>query len=123
MPADAGSTPDLARRLALAMPDAVEASHFGTADFRVGGKIFANLPVGNRLVVKLSLEEQELLCAAEPDAVRPVPNAWGRKGWTELRLATCPEGTVRHVIQLAWANVAGRRRVAAWRVALEAGAG
>ena len=31
------------RRIALALPEAVEGSHFGKADFRVGGKIFATL--------------------------------------------------------------------------------
>src|SRR5436190_22674219 len=31
------------RRLALSMPEAAEGSHFGNADFRVGGKIFATL--------------------------------------------------------------------------------
>ena len=31
------------RRIALSMPEAVEGAHFGNADFRVGGKIFATL--------------------------------------------------------------------------------
>jgi hypothetical protein len=31
------------RRIALSMPEAVEGSHFGNADFRVGNKIFATL--------------------------------------------------------------------------------
>jgi hypothetical protein len=36
-------TPADFRRIALALPEAVEASHFGKADFRVGGRIFATL--------------------------------------------------------------------------------
>ena len=44
------------RRIALSMPEAVEGAHFGNADFRVGGKIFATLAleglsVGNAPVV------------------------------------------------------------------------
>jgi hypothetical protein len=31
------------RRIALSMPEAVEGAHFGNADFRVDGKIFATL--------------------------------------------------------------------------------
>jgi hypothetical protein len=36
-------TPNDFRRIALSMPDVVEASHAGHPDFRVGGKIFATL--------------------------------------------------------------------------------
>ena len=31
------------RRIALSMPEAVKGSHFGNADFRLAGKIFATL--------------------------------------------------------------------------------
>jgi len=31
------------RRMALSLPDAIEAAHMGHPDFRVGGKIFATL--------------------------------------------------------------------------------
>ena len=36
-------TPEAFRELALDLPEAVEASHMGHPDFRVGGKIFATL--------------------------------------------------------------------------------
>ena len=36
-------TADDFRRIALGLPQAVEQSHMGHADFRVGGKIFATL--------------------------------------------------------------------------------
>src|SRR5438876_11940289 len=39
------------RRLALALPEAVERSHFDVPDFRVRNKIFAALPDGDRAVV------------------------------------------------------------------------
>src|SRR5439155_26074302 len=39
------------RRLALALPEAVERSHFDVPDFRVRNKIFAALPDGDRVVV------------------------------------------------------------------------
>ena len=38
-------TPNDARRLALALPEAVEQDHHGRPAFRVGGKIFATLQV------------------------------------------------------------------------------
>jgi hypothetical protein len=34
-------TADKFRKLALALPEAIEAEHMGHPDFRVGGKIFA----------------------------------------------------------------------------------
>src|SRR5207249_6020479 len=39
------------RRLALALPEAVERSHFDVPDFRVRNKIFAAFPDGDRAVV------------------------------------------------------------------------
>src|SRR2546430_14941754 len=39
------------RRLALALPEAVERSHFDVPDFRVRNKIFAALPDGDMAVV------------------------------------------------------------------------
>src|SRR2546429_6976510 len=39
------------RRLALALPEAVERAHFDVPDFRVWNKIFAALPDGDRAVV------------------------------------------------------------------------
>ena len=48
-------TPDGFRRLALALPQATEASHMAHPDFRVAGKIFATLgyPTVKWGVVKL----------------------------------------------------------------------
>ncbi len=46
------------RALALIVPDAVESSHFDTADFRVNNKIFATLrEADGRAVLKLSPDE------------------------------------------------------------------
>lgn len=54
------------RKLALALPDAEEKSHFGKADFRVKNKIFAGFNDKGMAYVKLLPEQQEILCAAEP---------------------------------------------------------
>ncbi len=49
------------RDLALSQAGAVESSHMGHADFRVGGKVFATLgyPDNDHAVVMLSPDEQE----------------------------------------------------------------
>jgi hypothetical protein len=53
-------TPASFRKLALALPEAVEAAHMDHPDFRVVGKIFATLgyPDEPRGMVKLTPEQQ-----------------------------------------------------------------
>jgi len=54
------------RRFALSLPDAIEASHMGHPDFRVGGKIFATLGYPHRAigVVILTPDSRSCSCAA-----------------------------------------------------------
>jgi hypothetical protein len=95
-----------ARKLALGMPEATEKSHFGNADFRVRNKIFMSLPEPGRAVVKLTREQQEVLCGAEPAIFVPVKGGWGRQGWTSVMLAESDETTLHSAIRQAWLNVA-----------------
>jgi hypothetical protein len=94
------------RRLALALPQAEEKSHFGKADFRVRNKIFASLHDAATGVVKLTPEQQEMLMASEPKVFSPGPGAWGRQGWTKVALASLNETTLRSTLTMAWRNVA-----------------
>jgi len=66
------------RRMALSLPDAIEASHMGHPDFRVGGKIFATLGYPRRAVGMgaLTPEQQELFVRSEPKTFTPVPGGW-----------------------------------------------
>jgi len=70
------------RRIALSMPEAVEGSHFGQADFRVGGKIFATLALESEGygVLLLTPEQQAGMVEDGPRVFSPVPAGWGRKG-------------------------------------------
>jgi len=63
------------RRIALSMPEAAEGAHFGNADFRVGGKIFATLALEKEGygVLLLSPEEQAGMVEDAPDVFSPVP--------------------------------------------------
>jgi hypothetical protein len=104
-----GLTHDDVRRLGLGLPSATEQAHFGKADFRVGGKVFATLPAPDHAVVKLVPEQQDMLVSAEPAVFSPVAGAWGLKGWTRLRLADCDTATLASALNMAWHNVAPRR--------------
>src|SRR5438128_2519026 len=77
------------RRIALALPDATEGAHFGNADFRVGGKIFATLSLEKEGygVLLLSPEQQAGMVQDEPEIFSPVPGGWGRQGSTRVSLA------------------------------------
>ena len=101
-------SPDGFRKLALALPEAEEKSHFGKADFRVRNKIFASLP-DTAAVVKLSPGQQEMLVAAEPSIFQSVKGGWGKQGWTRVELASADETTARSALQMAWRNVAPLR--------------
>jgi len=96
------------RRVALALPEVVEGSHQGHADFRVGKRIFATLgyPDDDWGMVKLTPEQQSMLVDTEPGIFRPVPGGWGRQGNTNVRLTTADQATLQSALTMAWNNVA-----------------
>ena len=93
------------------MPEAVESSHFGNADFRVGGKIFATLALEKEGygVLLLTPEQQAGMVEDEPKVFSPVPGGWGRKGSTRVRLAKVPPDILRAALKLAWRRKAPKR--------------
>src|ERR1700761_491965 len=96
------------RKIALALPGAVEGAHQGHADFRVGKRVFATIgyPDDNWGMVKLTPEQQSMLVEAEPEIFRPVPGGWGKRGSTNVRLAKADSTTLKSALALAWRNVA-----------------
>src|SRR6185295_5037357 len=82
-------TPNQFRKLALALPDAVEGAHGGHPDFRVGGKGFASLgyPDAALGMIKLTPDQQAMLVESTPKVFAPIRNTWGVKGYTSVRLA------------------------------------
>jgi hypothetical protein len=92
------------RRLALLLEGAEEASHMGSPDFRVGGRIFATLAhqhqgYGNLM---LSREQQAAFVAEQPEVFVPVAGGWGRKGVTHIRLAVANEDVLAGALRTAW---------------------
>jgi hypothetical protein len=92
------------RRLALSLAGAVEGSHMGSADFRVGGRIFATLAsqskgYGNLM---LSPELQADFVAEQPYVFLPVAGGWGRNGATHIRLAQANEDLLEGALRAAW---------------------
>ena len=96
------------RKVALSLPDVLEGSHQGHADFRVKKRIFASLgyPDQEWGMVKLTPEQQSVLVEAEPNIFQPVPGAWGKGGATNVRLAKADVTTLRSALTMAWRNIA-----------------
>ena len=98
---------DRFRRLALGLPEAVEGSHGGHPDFRVGKRVFASLfyPDKDWGMVKLAPEQQQMLVAAEPAMFVAIKGTWGLRGATSVRLAEVDVRTMRSALTMAWQNV------------------
>ena len=96
------------RKVALALPGAVEGAHQGHADFRVGKRIFATVgyPDDDWGMAKLTPEQQTVLVEAEPEIFRPVPGGWGKHGNTNVRLAKADAKKLHSALTMAWNNVA-----------------
>jgi hypothetical protein len=93
------------------MPEAVEGSHFGNADFRVGGKIFATLALEREGygVLLLTPEQQAGMVEDEPKVFSPVSGGWGRQGATRVCLATVTEDILEGALRTAWRRKAPKR--------------
>jgi hypothetical protein len=103
-------TPADFRRIALSFEGAEEGSHMGSADFRVGGRIFATLAsvkqgYGNLM---LTPEQQADFVREAPEIFLPVHGGWGRMGATHIRLAEANEDVLTGALHTAW-----KRRVEA----------
>lgn len=92
------------RRLALSLEGAEEGSHFGAADFRVGGRIFATLAAEKQGYGNLMLtpEQQAEFVAGAPEIFLPIPGGWGRNGATHVALAKANEDLLLGALRTAW---------------------
>jgi hypothetical protein len=98
------------KRLAMALEDTTCAPHFERTAFK-GGRIYATLgPDGFTANLKLTPDEQELKCLTAPDAFEPVPNAWGKQGWTTVKLAALSRDELEAALRLAWQHALPKKR-------------
>ena len=105
-------TPAEFRTMALSFEGAVEGSHMGKADFRVGGKIFATLgyPTAEHGVVMLTPQDQDLLMRDHPATFTPAAGKWGASGSTNVLLRGASKKAVREALDAAWRKRAPERR-------------
>jgi len=103
---------DTFHALALSFPETEKVPHFENTAFKVGKKIFVTWSEKeNRVCLKLSPVEQTAFCAWDETVIYPVPNKWGRKGWTFIMLDQVPRETLQDALKTAWRGVAPKRLV------------
>ena len=97
----------LFRRLALALPQAVEGSHMDHPDFRLDNQIFATLSGQEKGcgVLKLTLEQQRAFIIDQPQIFSPVQGGWGRMGMTYIQLDQADESIMAGGLKTAYQNL------------------
>lgn len=101
------TTFDTFRDLSLSLIGTVEVAHFDRRAFKVH-RIFASLASsGETANLYLTPSEQEHWCDLLPDTFSPVPNKWGARGWTQVRLTTIDPMELLPVLSAAWLNGGG----------------
>lgn len=90
-----------ARRLALALPETIEADHHGIASFRVCGKIFATLPDDEH--IRIMVDEAEIRAAvAEHPTVCAELDGGKRLACVVVTLTQASPGLLRELLTEAW---------------------
>src|SRR4051794_17658379 len=99
--------------MALALEGTTEAPHFDRTAFKVA-RIYVTLAADGRTAnLRFTPDEQEFKCMMAPEAFAPLPNAWGKQGWTSADLSRIGEAELASALRTAWTNAqprASRRR-------------
>lgn len=104
------ATPDTVRVISLSFPETDEAPHMAVTCFRVKKKIFATLNAPeNRACLRFSDIDQDVFCSFAESPFYPVPNKWGKYGWTLVDLARADEEMLRDALTVAYCEVAPKR--------------
>ena len=103
------------RRLAVSLDGTSEAPHFDRAAFKVA-RIYVTLAADGRTAnFKFAPDEQEMKCTVAPDAFSPIPNAWGKQGWTTAKLSALSSAELKDALVIAWQHAQPRKAAKAKR--------
>jgi len=98
------------KKLALSFPGVVELPHFDKTSFRISKKIFATLnEKENRACIRLSAIDQSVFCAFDLTIIYPVPNKWGKQGWTLINLSKIKKTMLKDALSQAYEFVVAKR--------------
>ncbi|QMW05781.1 MmcQ/YjbR family DNA-binding protein [Spirosoma foliorum] len=98
------------REMALSFPQMTEGPHFDKTSFKVGKKVVVTLNAKeNRCCLKLSEIDQDLFSTFDRTVIYPVPNKWGKQGWTLVSLQKVNEETLLDALMAAYCEVAPKK--------------
>lgn len=98
------------KKIALAFAEVVEQPHFEKQSFRVNKKIFATYnAITNQATIKLSDIDQEVFSKFDTTIIYPVPNKWGKQGWTIIELNKINEAMLIDALTTSYCTVAPKR--------------
>jgi hypothetical protein len=98
------------RRIALSLPGTTESPHFERTAFKVR-RIYATLASDGRTGnLMLTPNEQALKCEVAPEAFAKIPNAWGVRGATTVKLSAVTVAELHSALELAWRHAQSRKR-------------
>ncbi|MBL4676192.1 MAG: MmcQ/YjbR family DNA-binding protein [Mucilaginibacter sp.] len=101
------------REIAFSFPEVTEEPHFEKTSFRVKKKIFATVAAEhNRATVKLSPGEQDIFCTFNAEVIYPVPNKWGKQGWTHINLLLIEQNMLTEILKTAYVGIAAKHLAA-----------
>ena len=98
------------RNIALSFPDTVEQPHFEKTSFRAKKKIFATYSAyDKRACLKLSEIDQSVFCSFNKSIIYPVPNKWGKQGWTLFELNKIEVEMLHDALETAYKEVTRKK--------------
>lgn len=99
-------TASTVRQMVLKFDHVEEVPHFEKPSFRIRKKIFATLDVKHhRVCLKMTEVDQDLYTLAGQGSVYPVPNAWGKQGWTYFELTKVRKKLLGEALSAAYLHV------------------
>jgi predicted DNA-binding protein (MmcQ/YjbR family) len=103
-------TVETVTKLALSFEETTEQPHFEKNSFRVNKKIFATLDSTAKTVcVKLTEIEQSVYSKIDPATIYPIPNKWGKLGWTSIELKRIKKELLVELLTKSYCNVAPQK--------------
>lgn len=98
--------PEEVRKMALNLESVTEATHHHILSFKVKSRVFATLNLQEkRACLKLSANDQDVFSTIQKEIIYPVPNAWGKYGWTLVNLRKTRKRIFKDALQCAYDHV------------------
>lgn len=96
-------TPEEAKTMALSFEATGEKPHFERTAFTINKKIFAALSLKDKtLNVRFTPQVQFIFCPPGSEVIFPIDNAWGRQGWTTIKLDKANKKLVMSALKEAY---------------------